>query len=165
VGCCALLSLARHEQVTGHPVRPPGRSAPSFSDTTADSIAVRHAAIDAFTAAFGEFVWDGGLLTDELKSPINGKAGALKGSGHRACPSCLAVFGAGILAVRDRAPAGRSAAAGAELPLAPGPGISHRSMHRAARRCWPCGEVWDGRESTHSPQRASEPALSWVLGS
>lgn len=42
------------------------------ADTVTDPIAQYHEALRAFASAFGYFVRDGGLLTDELRAPLNG---------------------------------------------------------------------------------------------
>jgi hypothetical protein len=61
VGCCALLSPAGYTYLTWHP----GRLATS-------AIAMRDTAVREAGNALSDFVWDGGMLTDELESPLNG---------------------------------------------------------------------------------------------
>jgi hypothetical protein len=77
VGCGALLSLAGYTQVMGRPVRLASPLVPVVSDTAADTLVtdaveVHQTAVYAFQTAFGYFVWDGALLTDELRYPLNG---------------------------------------------------------------------------------------------
>ncbi|HXC25927.1 MAG TPA: hypothetical protein VNU46_08425 [Gemmatimonadaceae bacterium] len=68
-GCSALLSLAWSRPVTGHLADPPVLV---VADTVTGALAQYHVAVGAFASAFGLLAWDGGLLTDELRAPLNG---------------------------------------------------------------------------------------------
>ena len=73
VGCGALLSLAGYTQVKERPAQP---VAPiSVADTAAGTDAIRDMGIAAFAEGLGEVILDGGILTDELREPLNGLNG------------------------------------------------------------------------------------------
>jgi hypothetical protein len=72
LGCGALLSLAGYKQGTGRPARSANQSAPAVADIAPDTGVLYKPAVDLFAEALKHAIWDGGLLTDELRQPLNG---------------------------------------------------------------------------------------------
>jgi hypothetical protein len=70
-----MLSLAVYTQVLGRPARTAVPLSPAVADTVdrvSDAAEMHHVAVKAFTQALWYSIWDGGMLTDELRAPLNG---------------------------------------------------------------------------------------------
>jgi hypothetical protein len=72
IGCCALLSPAGYMHFKQHMGRPEGQPAQAVVDTATGVVALRNAGVEAFERTLPDFVWDGGILTDELTHPLHG---------------------------------------------------------------------------------------------
>lgn len=74
LGCGALLSLVGATRIIVPDVgsRSGVGVTRSTPDTVVSAVEIRNTAVRAFKTAFTYFVWDGGLLSDELRGPLNG---------------------------------------------------------------------------------------------